>query len=302
MQASETPGGRWAAGIWQRWRLGWGEENARRSLRLCALGAVLGLVIGVYGLFSARGTRVAGVPPEDVAVVNGVPILRVDYDNQLRGQFNIVPAHASATQRQQVLETMIRDELYVQRGLELGVPTDDVDVRAALVNSVEAATAADVLATRPTPQELSAYFAANRKRWASEGRMLAQDWLVEPGADPQAVAAALRAGRVPQGAHPGPLFADGEEYWFAAKLHLGDALFAAARTLRGGEVSAPVNVGGQLHILRMQHNQPPVPRPLDEVGDRVLADFQKDKAVRLLAANDRFLRRRADVQIADDLR
>ena len=296
MQASKT-GGRWT-----RWRLGWGAENARRSLRLCAVGAVLGLVIGGYGLFSARGTRVAGVPPEDVAVINGVPILRVDFDNQLRALFTVAPDHASAAQRHQVLEAMIREELYVQRGLELGVPTDDVDVRAALVNSVEAATSADVLATRPSPQELASYFAANRMRWASEGQMLAQDWQEEPGADPQAVAAALQAGGVAKGAHPGPLFGDGEEYWFAAKLHLGDALFAAAQGLADGAVSAPVALNGQVHILRMLHNQPPVPRPLEEVGDRVLADFQKDKAARLLFANDRFLRRRADIQIADDAR
>ena len=38
------------------------------------------------------------------------------------------------------------------------------------------------------------------------------------------------------------------------------------------------------------------------VADRVLADFQKDKAARLETANERYLRRRADVQLADDVR
>ena len=48
------------------------QPSARRSLMLCAAGAVLGLVIAGFGLFTAHGTRTAGVPAEDVALVNGV--------------------------------------------------------------------------------------------------------------------------------------------------------------------------------------------------------------------------------------
>jgi hypothetical protein len=49
--------------------------NARRSLILCAAGALIGLGIAGLGLFTAQGTRTASVPAEDVALVNQVPIL-----------------------------------------------------------------------------------------------------------------------------------------------------------------------------------------------------------------------------------
>lgn len=277
---------------WGRLCLGWQVENARRSLMLCGAGAVLGLIVGGYGLFTAQGTRIAGVPPEDVAVVNGVPVLRVDYDNQLKAQFDVSPAQASAAQRKTVIDAMLREELYVQRGLELGVPTDDIDVRAALVGSVEAAVTADVLASRPAEDEIAAYYAANRLRWADEGVMTVEDYVVPAGS---------AAGVLPPGALRQPVMQDGEEFWFAAKVHLPEALFRVAQGMRSGAVSAPVQVNGAWHMLRMVHNQPPVVRPLGAVRDKVLADFQKDKAARLASANDRFLRRRADVQLAGDV-
>lgn len=276
-----------------RWRLDWARENTRRSLTFCAAGAVLGLVVGGYGLFTAQGTRIAGVPPEDVAMVNGVPVLRVDYDNQLRAQFNVSPSQATPGQRKTVIEAMLREELYVQRGLELGVPTDDVDVRAALVNAVEAAATADVLASRPTGEELRAFYQANRMRWANEGTMVLEDYVVPAGSPP---------GVLPAGAVRQPVMQDGEEFWFAARIHLGDVLFNAAKGMGDGAVSAPLLVGDTWHMLRMVKNRPPVVRPLDAVRDKVLADFQKEKAARLAAANDRFLKRRADIQLAGDVK
>jgi hypothetical protein len=48
---------------------------------------------------------------------------------------------------------MIREELYVQRGTELGLQADTVEVRQALVGAVEAQVAAD--ATMAQPDEAS---------------------------------------------------------------------------------------------------------------------------------------------------
>ena len=72
------------AGLWT-----FDQPSARRSLILCAAGALLGLVIAGFGLFTAHGTRTAGVPAEDVALVNGVPILMSDYIQQVRTVFDV---------------------------------------------------------------------------------------------------------------------------------------------------------------------------------------------------------------------
>ncbi len=94
---------------------------------------------------------------------------------------------------------------------------------------------------------------------------------------------------------------DGDEYWFAAKLHLGDRLFAAARGLRTGEVSPPVAISDGIHLLAMAKNTPPVAPPFPEVRDKVLAAFRTAQATTLTGANGRFLRKRADIQVASDV-
>ena len=48
-------------------------------------------------------------------------------------------------------------------------------------------------------------------------------------------------------------------------------------------------------------NRQPVPEDYSEARDRVLADYRTDKIARMRAGTDRFLRERADVQIAKAL-
>ena len=93
--------------------------------------------------------------------------------------------------------------------------------------------------------------------------------------------------------------ADGEEFYFAAKIHLGDQLFAAATRLAAGQVSDPVVLSDGIHIIVVKSNRPQKPPPFDQIRDRVLASYFDDQAKRLTQANERFLQRRADVQIAE---
>jgi len=273
---------------------------ARRSLILCGIGAVIGLLIAGFGLFTAQGTRTGTVPAEDVAVVNQVPLLMADYVQQLRALYSVDLGQATVAQKKQVLDDMIREELYVQRGIELGMPTDDIDVRAALVTATEAQTASDATTAGATESELHGYFDSHAASYASEGVMRLDDWLVPTGKDAPAIVAALRRGQSPAslGLVSSGKVDDGEEFYFAARIHLGPALFAAARRLGDGQVSAPLLDGGRTHILVMRHDEPPVVARFDEVRDRVLADYVKLKAARLEQGNDRFLRRRADIKIA----
>jgi len=60
------------------------KPHVRRSMVLLALGALLGLAIAGYGLFTAKGTRSRSVPPEDLALVNNRPILRSDFMAQVQ--------------------------------------------------------------------------------------------------------------------------------------------------------------------------------------------------------------------------
>jgi hypothetical protein len=48
----------------------------------------------------------------------------------------------------------------------------------------------------------------------------------------------------------------------------------------------------------MKSNRQPTNQPLEQIRDRVLAAYVDDQAKRLNSANERFLQKRADVQVA----
>jgi hypothetical protein len=266
---------------------------------------VLGLLIAGYGLFTAQGTRIAGVSPENAATVNGIPILRADLIQQVFSLYSVSFAQATPAQKHKALDDMIREELHVQRGVEMGLPNDDIDVRAALVGASDAQVAQDTLTEQPTEQDLRAWYAAHPDTYSNDGLMTLHEWIYSGTADGAAKAVAgLRAGASPAalGLKTSGRVDDGEEFYFAARIHLGPALFATARKMRGGEVSAPFKTGDGFHILQMISNTPPVPTPYEKARDAVLRDFQAEKVKRLQAANDRFLYKRAEIKIASDLK
>src|SRR5882757_3379345 len=121
------------------------QVSAPRSFALMAAGAIVGLGLAGYSLFTARSTTTLFVPAEDVALVNQQPISRADYYAQLRSNFSTDYANATPEQRRKVLEDMIREELFVQRGNELDVATSSPEVRMALVSAVEQQSATDAM-------------------------------------------------------------------------------------------------------------------------------------------------------------
>jgi hypothetical protein len=253
--------------------------SVKRSLWLQACGAGFGLALAGYALFTARGTSTLIVPAEDVALVNQQPISRSDYLAQITTLYDVDFAHATAEQRHKVLDDMIREELFVQRGKELDLAATDSEVRGALVNGVELEIAADALTTQPTEAALRAYFNSHQARYASEGSMILQDLL--NGSD---------TGKV-----------NGEEFYFAAKIHLGEQLFEAARQLNDGESSKPISMADGTHVLRMVRNMRPVPFDFDTARERVLVDLRNESINHSKSGEERFLRKRANVLIADDV-
>lgn len=296
-----------------RWR-NFGQVSTHRSFALLACGAIVGLVLAGYALFTARGTSTLIVPPEDVALVNEQPISRSDYLSQLQTLYDVDLQHATAAQRRKVLDDLIREELFVQRGKELDVASTDPEVRAAMVNSVEMEIAADAITAQPSEAQLHSYYMAHQGRYASEGSMTLRDW-VFPSSDQNAAAqaaAALRTAAVSSTVATPEFMARwhasdsgkvvGEEFYFAAKIHLGETLFEVARNLSDGGVSAPIPEGSEIHVLYMLKNRKPVAFDFAAARDRVLNDYRSDAIGHLRLGDEAFLRKRANVLIADDVR
>jgi parvulin-like peptidyl-prolyl isomerase len=282
--------------------------NSQRSFFLGVCGALIGLLLAGYALFTARGTSTLRVPAEDVALVNQQPISRSDYLLQLQSLYSVEFSHATQEQRQKVLNDMIREELFVQRGKELDVASTDPDVRNALVNAVELEIASDAITSQPTEAALRSYYQAHPERYASEGIMTVEDYVFP--ANGAAVSQAIDALKV-QAPTPDLIARFGgkssgkagdEEFYFAAKIHLGDRLFEAARGLPQGGVSDPIEVQDGTHVLYMQKNVKPALQDFATARVQVLSDYRNERIRRLTTGDEAFLRKRANIRIADDLR
>jgi PPIC-type PPIASE domain len=286
--------------------------SVRRSMVLLASGAIIGLIIAGYGLFTAKGTRSHAVPPEAVALVNQRQILRSDFMTQAQVQFAVPFTQTSMAQRQQTIEAMIDEELMMQRGLEIDLPSYDPDVRNALVAGVELEVTADVLAQQPTPEQLRAYYEQHKDRYSSEGVMQLRD-LVATAKDSAARAAddlrhgrpletvinqygLVDSGRLMDAGH----IDSGDIFQFAVRAKLDDALYQTAAPLKSGEVSDPVTRSDGVHLIVMIQHRLPVPQTFEQASDRVWSDLKKEAQAKVQAANLAYLRSRADIMIAPE--
>jgi parvulin-like peptidyl-prolyl isomerase len=279
---------------------------------LCAIGAIFGLAIAGVGLFSARGTATRNVPPEDIALVNQRPVLRSDFVAQLETETGETFEQATRAEKLKVLDEMIREELLVQRGLELDFAETDQPTRNSLAMAMDQQALADVTTSQPTEQQLHAFFEKNPARYASDGILTVRHLvLATKGGTPEEreqkareVVAALRAGTVVE-----EVIArfglteprnDGDEFYFAAKIHLGDALFAQALKLKDGEVTEPLGEADGVHIVKVIHDKVPVPLTFERARLQVLTDLKNAQQERLMASTMKFLRERSKILVSSD--
>jgi parvulin-like peptidyl-prolyl isomerase len=281
--------------------------HAGRSFLLMGLGALIGISIAGFALFTAKGTTTFIVPSDAVALVNQRPIYRADWEAQLRTLYDVGSAEASKEQKAKVLEDMIREELFVQRGVELDVGSDDPDTRAALVSAVEQQVAFDAVSRQPTDEQMRAYYEKNRARYQTEGRMTVRDFLAPSASAAQNAVQAIRGGTPPATALARNGLretkkTDGEEFYFAAKIHLGDALYEAATKLKAREISDPIAQPDGVHVLVMDAIVPPAPIAFELERQKIKSDMTAEAIATLTAGNEKFLRRRANVLVAEDMK
>jgi hypothetical protein len=97
-----------------------------------------------------------------------------------------------------------------------------------------------------------------------------------------------------------PDHASDEQFYFAQKIHLGDALYERALALNDGEVSDPVAAGDGVHVVQMVKQIKPLPLTFERVRSQVLNDFVTAAKKRLEDADLQYLREKGDILVADD--
>jgi hypothetical protein len=289
--------------------------NQARSITFFSLGAAVGLAIAGFGLLTAKGTSTHVVPPENVALVNQRPILRTDFIAQTEAELGKPFGEATVAERLKVLDEMIREELFVQRGLELDFPGTDPDTRTALVAAVEQQVVADVTTHQPGDPELRKYFEENRGNYATEGTMTLHNLVLSKAksSGPDALAAVKNAVDALRAHTPldevektyglqelVPDHASDEQFYFAQKIHLGETLYQRALTLNDGDVSEPIAADDGVHVVQMIKQVKPLPLTFERVRSQVLNDYITAAKKRLEDADLQYLRDKGDILIADD--
>jgi hypothetical protein len=290
--------------------------NPRRSLILFAAGAMLGLGVAGFGLFTAAGTKVSGVPAEDVAMINGRHILRSDFITQAQIETALPFDQTTKQQRLKVLNEMIDEELLVQRGLEVDLAASDPDVRMAEVTGVQLQVDADVLASQPSDAQLQTYFNEHKDKFAGEGIMALRDLVIRPDDSTQdeAMAKAKQAAEAfRKGGDSDNIAATydlkdsgkierGDLFDFAVRIKLSPALYAAAQKLSARQASDPIKDGNDIHVLLMEKHDAPAARSFADARDAVMQDYKKDEQTRVENADLRYLKGKAEIQLAPEFR
>ena len=286
----------------------------QRPITLAFVAAFAGLAVAGAGLLHPAAKDMTTVPPGAVALVNQKPILMSDFMAETEMVAGVPYDEASPAERAEVLHRMIDEELLVQRSLALDLPEQDVDVRNALIDGVTAQVNLETAATRPSDDQLRAYFNANRGAYANQGSMNITDLVLHVGgyenadqtvdqamSDAAQAVYELRSGdtmdHVKQhfGFVDSGKLAAGDQWDFAARIHLGPKLYATAEKLSDGQVSDPVADSDGVHVLVMQHRQAPVFTDFDTVRNNVFSDFTNKQKAKAKQENIDFLRSSAQI-------
>jgi hypothetical protein len=289
-----------------------------RPLWLPLLGAVLGLCVAGIGLLRRAPLIIAAVPPGYVAMVNGRGILMSDFmaqatDSTGKDDFS----QTTPAERHRVLHDMIDEELLVQRGLVLDLPETTTEVRGVIAAGVDTQVAQPAVSVSVTEEDLRNFYQAHQGDFTTAGSMDVKDIVLHVGgyenanqttaqAESDATEAAyqLRAGADPDYVMNHFGFVDSgrmdgtRQLDFAAKLHLGEKLYAVARRLEDGQVSDPVTDHDGVHLLLMQQRIPERVADFNTARDRVYSEYKDSQRRRAAEENLVILRREARILLA----
>lgn len=286
-------------------------DTSRRPVALLIGGALLGAALAALGLTApARSTA---LPAGVVALVNGQPIRADDYARALEALAADKRAELTDADRRRVLDRLIEEELLVQRGLALGLARNDRRVRADLTTTVIDGVVSDASEQQPSDIELSAFFDANRDRFAGPGRLRVRQVFVrvttptDPAAEARAAEAArrVRAGEsiesVADALGDRPLSPVPDALLPPAKLrdYLGPTALRAALDLAPGAVSEPVRSGTGYHVLQVVETQPDAVPGLAEIRPQVEAEYRRRAGEDALRAYLDELRGSAEIVVAE---
>ena len=267
------------------------KENT--DIRWLLVGAVVGLVAAGYGILR-QVDPVSGLPDDAIAVVNGIPIGRDVYEREIERR-----PGSGGDARAAVIDSLVDDELLVQRGVALGMTSTDLTVRSAVINSLVASVTAEADAASPDDEALEQYLADNRERFSFTAKLHVEAWQTDLEPVARSFSTALRdTGTVALNDDIAamPDLPAGLVDIAMIRNYLGPAITAAAADMPPGS-SALFARRGRWIVIRVVERQREAVTDLAAVRSRVLLDYRRSLADDRLREYLGGLRERAEILI-----
>lgn len=284
-------------------------QSSRRPQLLLGLGVAVGIAAAGHGIL--RSGDPSALPDGAVATVNGVVVSADTYARLVEGYESDTREAATPEMRARILDRLIEEELLVQRGLELGLAESDRRIRADIVQAMIRSAIAEAESETPTERDLAAFYAEERERFTTPGRVrIAQLFVrVKDAADDAPARSRAEAARKRLAA--GEPLADVRAALGDAELspvpdallppaklreYVGPTVLRAALDTEIGVFSAPIRSGAGYHVIAAIEREPASTPPLAEIREQVQAEWTRRGGERALRRYLDELRDAADVR------
>lgn len=238
-------------------------------LHFLVLGALIFLY---YGAVVPSDPEPDGDPSSEIAVTS----LQLD---RLNTEFQAIWQRAPTTAEQQKLvDNFIREEVLVREALRLGLDRDDTVLRRRLVQKMDYLAASAARAQKPSEDDLTAHFEANRASYLRPGHVAFEQVFL--GEIPDETVTAEILTKLEAGV---PFYELGKRTLLPSELGIsarakvdglfGDGLFETLQLFETGNWQGPVKSGYGFHLVRVTENRLPEKLTFEEARERVSEDW-----------------------------
>ena len=201
----------------------------------------------------------------------------------------------SATERQSLIDQFIQDEAYYQEALRLGLDSNDTIVRRRLIQKLTFLTE-DLAASQPaTEEELAAFYQENLQRYKIPELFTFRHIYFStdrPATTPENSPRVMAQRAVLDPTLAGDPFMLATRYAGRSQREIGD-LFGQMFAEQLGELTAQTGWQGPIrsaygwHAILLEKREPSRARPLESIGEKLLADWRQAQRT---AANAAYLK------------
>ena len=272
-------------------------NESQPSLLWLAVGAIAGLAAAGYGLLERSGSG-SGLPPGAVAVVNDAVIESRQLEGAIAQLARAGTTDVPTTAKADVLQSLIDEELLVQRGIDLGMVTSELTVRSAIVESLIASVTAEADAADPDDAELDAFMQENADRYTYASAIRLEAWTTDDEAIARQFVQQLESsgGSASSELVPVPGLPTAPAPLERLRMFLGPAIAAAAADIPAGN-SAVFTRQGRWYVVHVLEHAEATLASLDSIRSQVLLDYRRALADERLQVYLEELRRSADIVV-----